>query len=116
MITRFITSVRTTFNPFSPYGKTARSFLALLPPNARHSMKIDVKMLPRASQDPASLGLSFSMSTLSIMYQVVWADQCGAEDGKEMNLDLAKLKIKDITNEVDRHSRQLGRKEDLSSG
>ncbi|KAI9662856.1 MAG: 39S ribosomal protein L44, mitochondrial [Bathelium mastoideum] len=97
MITRFITSVRTSFNPFTRPGKTARSFLALLPPDARKSMKVDVQTLPRASQDPAALGLSF-------------------KDGKEMNLDLDKLKIKDIMDEVDRHSRLLGRKEELSSG
>jgi hypothetical protein len=36
------------------------------------------------------------------------------EDGKEMNLDLETLKIKDIMVEVDRHSRMLGRKEELA--
>jgi large subunit ribosomal protein L53 len=36
------------------------------------------------------------------------------EDGKEMNLDLDTLKIKDIMTEVDRHSRMLGRKEELA--
>ncbi|KAF2237090.1 mitochondrial ribosomal protein L44 [Viridothelium virens] len=96
MITRFITSVRTSFNPFTRPGKTARCFLALLPPNARQNMKVDVKTLPRASQDPASLGLSF-------------------KDGKEMDLDLNKLKIKDVMEEVDRHSRLLSRQEELSN-
>lgn len=36
------------------------------------------------------------------------------EDGKEMNLDLEKLKIKEIQSEVDRHSRQLKRQEELN--
>jgi large subunit ribosomal protein L53 len=31
-----------------------------------------------------------------------------------MNLDLETLKIKDIMTEVDRHSRMLGRKEELA--
>jgi len=41
---------------------------------------------------------------------------CGSpvEDGKEMQLDLEKMKIKDIQVEVDRHSRILRRKEELS--
>jgi large subunit ribosomal protein L53 len=38
------------------------------------------------------------------------------EDGKQMKLDLEKLKIKDVVEEVDRHSRLLARKEELSSG
>jgi large subunit ribosomal protein L53 len=36
-----------------------------------------------------------------------------AEDGKEMNLDLNKMKITEVMEEVDRHSRQLARKEEL---
>lgn len=37
-----------------------------------------------------------------------------AEDGREMNLDTEKLKIKEIMDEVDRHSRVLNRQEELS--
>lgn len=36
------------------------------------------------------------------------------EDGKEMNMDLEKMKIKEIQSEVDRHSRQLLRQEELN--
>lgn len=36
------------------------------------------------------------------------------EDGKEMKLDLQKMKIQEIEVEVDRHSRMLRRAEDLS--
>ena len=36
------------------------------------------------------------------------------EDGKEMNLDLEKMKIREIQTEVDRHSRQLLRQEELN--
>jgi len=42
------------------------------------------------------------------------ADNVSIEDGKEMNLDLQELKIKDIMVQVDRHSRMLGRQEELS--
>ena len=62
MITRFLTSVTTAFSPFNPKsGKTARNFLAMLPPNARTTMAINVKMLPKAdAAKPAVLGLTFS--------------------------------------------------------
>ncbi|ORY08202.1 39S ribosomal protein L53/MRP-L53-domain-containing protein [Clohesyomyces aquaticus] len=95
MITRFLTDVRVKFNPFSPRSKSARIFLSLMPPNARaDGMKIESKMLPRASKDPATLALKF-------------------KDGKEMNLDLEKMRITEVTEQVDRHSRQLARKEEL---
>lgn len=66
MITRFLTSVSTAFSPFNPKsGKTARNFLALLPPNARQTMKIDIKQLPRAdAAKPALLALKFSTALL----------------------------------------------------
>ena len=36
------------------------------------------------------------------------------EDGKQMDLDLEQLKIKDVMAEVDRHSRMLSRQEELT--
>lgn len=38
------------------------------------------------------------------------------EDGKEMSFNPETFKIKDVIAEVDRHSRGLARKEDLTSG
>ncbi|KAH7399265.1 39S ribosomal protein L53/MRP-L53-domain-containing protein [Pyrenochaeta sp. MPI-SDFR-AT-0127] len=96
MITRFLTDVRVTFNPFSLRSKPARLFLSLIPPNARSDgMKIESKMLPRTSKEPASLGLKF-------------------KDGKEMKLDLSTMRITQVVEEVDRHSRSLARKEELT--
>ena len=62
MLTKYITSVRATFSPFNGRsGKTARNFLALLPPNARSMMAIDLNMLGRTGRaEPASLALKFS--------------------------------------------------------
>ena len=62
MITRFLTDVRAKFNPFSPRGKTARLFLALLPPNARSSMKIETQILSRHSKEPSVLFIKLSTS------------------------------------------------------
>jgi len=95
MITRFITEVSTVFNPFSPKAKTARLFLSFIPPSSRQAMKINTKLLPRASRDPSVLHLKF-------------------KDGKEMKLDAEKLGIKGVIEEVDRHSRILGRQEELN--
>ena len=36
------------------------------------------------------------------------------EDGKQMHLDLDKMRITEVTEELDRHSRTLARKEELS--
>ncbi|KAK8181611.1 39S ribosomal protein L53/MRP-L53-domain-containing protein [Phyllosticta capitalensis] len=95
MITRYLTEVSMKFNPFSKTGKVARNFLALLPPNARaDGMKIDAKLLPRYSKDDTPLRLKF-------------------KDGKEMDLDISKLQIRDVQEEVNRHSRMLARADEL---
>jgi large subunit ribosomal protein L53 len=102
MITRFLTEVRVTFNPFSARSKPARLFLSLIPPNAR------------------SDGMKFSTSTrghggdAGIYVGVGHGLIACAEDGKEMQLDLDKMRITDVMEEVDRHSRQLARKEELT--
>jgi hypothetical protein len=71
MITRFLTDVRVTFNPFSMRAKPARLFLSLIPPNARmEGMKIESKMLPRESKDPASLAVKFS----TYISAYIWTD------------------------------------------
>jgi large subunit ribosomal protein L53 len=63
MLTKYLTSVTTAFSPFNPKsGKTARNFLALLPPTAHKTMAIDVKILSQAQKIvPATLALKFSM-------------------------------------------------------
>jgi large subunit ribosomal protein L53 len=63
MLTKYISAVKTRFSPFNAQsGKTVRLFLAMLPPNARSTMAIDVKMLGRAqAAQPANLSISFSM-------------------------------------------------------
>ncbi|TVY15760.1 Mitochondrial 54S ribosomal protein L44 [Lachnellula arida] len=95
MISRFITEVSTVFNPFSPKAKTARLFLSFLPPNARQTMKISIKLLPRISKEPSFVELKF-------------------KDGMQMKLDAEKLGVKGVIEEVDRHSRMLSRQEELA--
>lgn len=95
MITRFITEVSTVFNPFKKPASTCRKFLAHLPANARQTTKINIKVLPKNSQEACLIKLKF-------------------KDGKEMDLDPGNLSIKDVMEEVDRHSRLLKRQADLA--
>ncbi|KAI4154435.1 MAG: hypothetical protein LQ340_001688 [Diploschistes diacapsis] len=95
MITRFITDVSLKFNPFSARAKTCRSILSQFGPTAFQSIRIRNDVLPRTSTEPSSLKIKF-------------------QDGKEMMLDTEKLGFKDITEEVDRHSRMLARKAELA--
>ncbi|RMY58517.1 hypothetical protein D0865_02570 [Hortaea werneckii] len=108
MITKYITGITTSFSPFNPRsGKTIRNFLASLPPNARTTMRIGVKMLgQKDAAKPAMLDLTFNQLTS-------YANQ--TEDGREMKLDVEKMKFRDIQTEVDRHSRALRRKEELDA-
>jgi large subunit ribosomal protein L53 len=43
-----------------------------------------------------------------------WADIRFTEDGKELDVDLKGTSINELVDQVDRHSRMLARKEDLS--
>ncbi len=113
MITKFLSEVTTTFNPFSPKAKTARLFLSFLPPNARQNMKISTKLLPRTSKDPSLLELKFSTAPHSTS-ACKDSTNIGAEDGKQLKLDAEKLGIKGVTEEVNRHSRILSRQEELN--
>ncbi|KAF3923422.1 hypothetical protein ABW21_db0206555 [Orbilia brochopaga] len=89
MLTKFLTNVAVTFNPFSKLSKSTRIFLSLLPPDARQTIKIQTKVLPRTSEETPKI------------------------DGKLMELEPGKLSIKDLVEEVDRHSRMLRKKEEL---
>ncbi|KAF8245773.1 hypothetical protein K440DRAFT_554624 [Wilcoxina mikolae CBS 423.85] len=96
MITRHLTSASISFNPFVRGGKTARIFASLLPPDARaNGMKISTTVLPRTSKVGGRVEVVF-------------------KDGHEIKLDTSKMSIKDLVEEMDRHSRMLVRKADLA--
>ena len=116
MISRFITEVRTKFNPFSPNTRSVRLFLSNLPPTARkNGMMIQTQLLPKASTETSSLYIKFSTSPgpeLAPDKQPL-TNFPPTEDGKEMNLDCESMGIKSMIEEVDRHSRQLQKAADL---
>ncbi|KAF2675459.1 hypothetical protein BT63DRAFT_420648 [Microthyrium microscopicum] len=95
MITKYLTEVTAKFNPFSKRAKAARIFLSCIPADARAQMKITTSLLPPHPVKPTVLDVKF-------------------KDGKEMKFDLKELRINDIVEQVDRHSRLLARKEDLA--
>jgi len=95
MITRFITEVTASFNPFSARAKICRIFISQFGPSTFRNIKFSTKLLPQASKEPSSLKIKF-------------------QDGKEMDLNPEKLGLKDVYEEVDRHSRMLNRKADLA--
>ena len=108
MKTRFLTSVTTTLNPFSPLSKTPRLFLSHLPPNARQSIKVTVNSLSRADKSPNTLGIVFKDGKeLKYLFDA----EKDIQDGVAWKKELPKLA--DVIAEVDRHCRILGRKEDL---
>ncbi|KAJ9615439.1 hypothetical protein H2200_001514 [Cladophialophora chaetospira] len=114
MITSYIQTLKTTFNPFSPTSKIPRLFLTLLPANAHQTLKIKSTPLPRTSTEPSTLELGFKDGKV-INYSwggVTTAAQGAAARGKKGVGE--KTTLQDIVDEVNRHARVLARKEELS--
>jgi large subunit ribosomal protein L53 len=111
MKTAYLTSLTTAFNPFSQTAKVPRLFLNLLPPAAHRSIQIKNTQLPRTSTQPAFLELGFKDGK-KLKYE--WSE----EDFKKADGPEAKkkkvAKLQDVVEEVDRHARITGRKEDLN--
>ena len=116
MRTTYLTSLKTTFNPFSPTSHVPRLFLQLLPVNAHKSIKISQSVLPRTTTTPASLELGFKdgkSMTFSWTERVKRKlDADGAAAG-EVRKEEKQTQLADIVEEVERHARILGRKEEL---
>lgn len=104
MKTTHLTSLTASFNPFARHAKTPRLFLSLLPPSARATVKVTVKQLPRSNTDPSTLEIGFKDGkVLKYSFHDPVAGQ--KEEG---------TKLKDVVEQVERHSRGLKRKEDLA--
>jgi len=96
MITRYLTEVVTRFNPFLPSARAARIFLTNIPAEARLQMRVSSTVLPKTSVETPVLEIKF-------------------KDGTAMKMDLEQMKIGDVVEQVDRHSRILARKESIAS-
>jgi len=108
MKTTYLTSLASTFNPFSRTSKVPRLFISLLPATAHKTIQIKTTQLPRNSTQPSSLELGFKDGK-KLSYS--WTE----EDLLVKDKDKRKVvKLQDIVEEVQRHARVQGRKEELS--
>jgi large subunit ribosomal protein L53 len=113
MLTKYLTTLSVAFSPLSPLRahRTPRLLLALLP--ASHKIKVTTTILPTNSTQPAKITVGFKERTIEFLEKKKGAPAAGAAGSEEV-LDLGRLGINDIVEEVDRHSRMLGRKEELT--
>ena len=111
MITQYLKSLTATFNPLSPSRshKIPRIILSFLKPNARSAtgggITVKTQILPAGSSQPSGLTLGFKDGK-----ELRWAEKSKAEG----TWNLSGVGIKDVVEEVDRHSRALRRKEELT--
>ncbi|SMN22086.1 similar to Saccharomyces cerevisiae YMR225C MRPL44 Mitochondrial ribosomal protein of the large subunit [Maudiozyma saulgeensis] len=97
MITKYFTKVIVRFNPFGKEAKTARLFLASIPPRQRiMGTKIENELLN---------GTSTKEPIIKVVYK----------DKKEDSVDPRVLSFMEIANKLDGHSRQLRLKETIEN-
>ena len=118
MITKYLTTLKATFNPFAASSKIPRLFLTVLPANAHKTIKITSKALPRASTDASTLELEFKDGKV-VKYS--WGGESQAVEGAQRSVAMKgkkrvgeKVTLQDIVEEVDRHAKGLARKEELA--
>ena len=110
MITTYITSLKTAFNPFQATSKVPRLFLNLLPAEAHKSIKISAKQFPRTSTAPAVLELGLKDGK-TLKYS--W-DADALKSTASTQQKVKRTSLQDIVEEVNRHARVLDRKAELS--
>ena len=119
MRTAHLTTLTTTFSPFSACARVPRLLLTLLPANAHHRIRITQKVLPRlpAGQPAPSASLELGFKDGKVLtYRWEEGDlrkrrRGEVEGGKKVQ---KAVKVADIVEEVDRHERMLERREELS--
>ncbi|KIW56262.1 hypothetical protein PV05_04935 [Exophiala xenobiotica] len=110
MITTYITSLKTAFNPFQAASKVPRLFLNALPAEAHKTIKISTTQFPRTSTAPAILELGFKDGkTLKYSWAADALENTGAKEKNSKGVDL-----QEIVEEVNRHARASDRKAELS--
>lgn len=87
-------------------------------------MKINTTVLPQGSTEKSMLQVKLSTSSLEPpgrtitailrVYRLKSTNELCAENGKEIELDIENMRIGDIIQEVDRHSRALNRQAELA--
>ena len=114
MKTTYLTTLTTTYNPFSTSSKVPRLFLTLLSASAYKTVNIKVTQLPRTSLLPAKLELGFKDGK-KLQYE--WAERSKVMVGQGKDGEGEKgepVTLSDVVNEVDKHARVTGRREELA--
>lgn len=88
MITKYIKSVKVSFNPFLESGRSARLFLARMP----QQVKVDCKVLTKTSTEKPSIEVTF-------------------QDKIVMQADPDLMSLNDLKELFNTHSRKLAIKE-----
>lgn len=114
MKTTYLTSLSTTLCPFSRHGKTPRLILSLLPPQARTRIAIKTTLLPRSvgAGSPATLEMGFKDGKKMRWEWRPMVEEAGVEERRRQREEEAR--VKDVVGEVERHHRELARKEELA--
>lgn len=118
MITRYLKTVTATFNPMSGTSahKLPRIFLSFLGSDARTAsgggLTIKANVLPNRPGQVSMLALSFKDGKEMRWVQHKMESPQYSQDESVWNL--SQVRMRDIEEEVDRHSRVLKRKEDLA--
>lgn len=131
MQTRYLTSLTTHFNPLStsPAHRIPRLLLSRLPSSALAAngapLPVTTKILPRSTREPARLVIGFKGGETLEFVELTKrrAGRQAAGEGektaapaaaREGVMDLGKLGIKDVLEEVSRRCRILGRKDQIA--
>lgn len=121
MITKHLATITAAFNPLKPVPahKIPRLLLSFISPSARApgGVKVSQEILPASSPRPSEITLAFRDGReLKFLEMTRKGKSVGKADAKPADgvFDLGKLGIKDVVEEVDRHSRMLQRKAELS--
>ena len=100
-----LTHLTAAFSPFRPSSKTPRLLLSLIPPSAQ-GLKISVTQLPQNTTLPSTLEVGFKDGEV-----MKWSFTDAA---KEEGVGAEQLRLKDVVEQVERHTRKLRRAEELS--
>jgi hypothetical protein len=111
----YLTHLTTSFNAFSLTSRVPRLFLNSLPPNAHRAIQIKNVPLPRSSPTPAFLELTFKDGK-KMRYEWTEDDVKKVEAGTLAAKKQKKVaSLQNVIDEVDRHARMAGRKEELNA-
>lgn len=111
MKTTYLTSLTTSFDPFTGAAKVPRLLLTFLSADAFKAINVKITQLPRNSPQPATLELGFKDGK-SLKYS--WLDKSKMPKLEKGQKREKPITLGDIVGEINRHARLTQRKEELA--